>query len=106
MFSRIQFADQDTTPLDYSISFGVNGMGLIPRRDNDTMGIAFNYNRLNKGRFLEEAGIADSSSVWEAWYSIQLTPAVNLNLDAQVVDSPLPDIDTALILGCSLGIRF
>ena len=106
VFSRIQFADQDTNPLDYSISFGVNGMGLIPSRDNDTMGIAFNYNRLNKGRFLEEVGIADSSSVWEAWYSIQLTPAVNLNLDAQLADSPLPDTDTAVILGCSLGIRF
>lgn len=106
VFSRIQFADQDTNPLDYSISFGVNGMGLIPTRDNDTMGLAFNYNRLNKGRFLEAAGIADSSSVWEAWYSIQLTPAVNLNLDAQLADSPLPDTDTAVILGGALGIRF
>lgn len=106
VFSRIQFADQDTNPLDYSISFGVNGMGLIPKRDNDTMGIAFNYNRLNKGRFLEAAGIADSSSVWEAWYNIELTPAVHLTLDAQVTDSALPDTDTAMILGTSMQIRF
>jgi hypothetical protein len=105
VFSRIQTGDQDTNPLDYSISFGVNAKGLIPKRDQDTMGIAFNYNKLNKGRFLEAAGIADSSSVWEAFYNIELTPGVNLNLDAQVADSPLPGIDTALILGSSIGIR-
>jgi porin len=106
VFSRIQFADSDTSPLDYSISGGVNAKGLIPGRDNDAMGIAYNYNKLNKGQFLDFVGVEDSSSVWEAFYNIELTPAVHVTLDAQVADSPFPDSDTATILGASMQIRF
>ncbi len=106
VFSRVQFSDNDTNPLKYSISGGVSAKGLIPGRDNDTMGIAFNYNKLRKGRFLNVVGIADSFSVWEAFYNIELTPAVHWTLDAQLSDSSLPNIDTATILGTSLQIRF
>ena len=106
VFSRVQFGDSDTNPLDYSISGGVCAKGLIPMRENDAMGIAYNYNKLRKGRFLDFIGIANSSSVWEAFYNIELTPAVHLNLDAQVTDSSLPNIETATILGASLQLRF
>ena len=106
VFSRFQFGDQDTNPLDYSISGGVNAKGLIPGRDNDAMGLAFNYSKLNKGRFLNFVGVRDSSSVLEIFYNIELTPAVHLTLDAQVAESGLPNIDTATILGTSLEIRF
>ncbi|MEA3433788.1 MAG: carbohydrate porin, partial [Campylobacterota bacterium] len=74
-------------------------------RDNDAMGIAYSYNSINKGRFLNFIGIQDSSTAWEAFYNVELTPAVHLTLDAQVVDSALP-IDRATILGTSLQMRF
>lgn len=106
VFSRIQFGDNETNPFDYSISGGVNAKGLIPGRDNDAMGIAYNYNRLNKNRFLDSADIANSSAVLELFYNIEITPAVHLNLDAQVIDSSLPDTDTATLLGASLQLRF
>ena len=106
VFSRVQFTDDETNPLDNIISVGVNAKGLIPKRDHDTMGIAYSYNNLRKGRFLEEVGIADSSSVWEAFYNIELTPALHWTLDAQVANSALPNIDTATILGTSMQIRF
>ena len=106
VFSRVQFGDNDTNPLDYSISGGVNAKGLIPGRDNDAMGIAYNYNKLNKGRFLDFVGIANSSSAVELFYNIELTPAVHLTLDAQVIDSSLPNIDNATILGTSLQLLF
>jgi hypothetical protein len=61
---------------------------------------------LQTARFLDAVGIADSSSVWEAFYNIELTPAVHLTVDAQVSDGALPDIDTATILGTSLQILF
>ena len=85
VFSRVQFADCDTNPLDYSLSGGVNAKGLIPGRDNDAMGIAFAYTKLRKGRFLEFIGIDTQSTVWELFYNIELTPAVHLTLDAQVI---------------------
>ena len=106
VWSRIQTADSDTNPIDYAISGGVNARGLIPGRDNDAMGVAYAYNKLQKARFLEEVGIADSSSVWEAFYNIELTPALHWTLDAQVANSALPNIDTATILGTSMQMRF
>lgn len=106
IFSRVQFSDSNTNPIDYSISGGVNYKGLIPSRDNDAMGIAFAYNKFRKGRFLDLLEVDNQSTVWELFYNIELTPAVHLTLDAQISDSALPDIDTATILGTSLQIRF
>ena len=105
IFSRIQTADKDTNPVDFYFSVGINAKGLIPGRDNDAMGIAYSYNNINKGRFLDFIGIEDSSTAWELFYNVELTPSIHLTLDAQVVDSALP-IDTATILGTSLQIRF
>jgi porin len=106
IFFRVQSADKDTNPLDYVVSAGVNAKGLIPGRDNDAMGIAFNYNKLQEDRFLDFIGIDSQSTVWELFYNIELTPAVHLTLDAQVSDSALPNIDTATILGTSMEVRF
>lgn len=106
VFSRIQTADKDTHPNDFFFSLGVNAKGLIPSRDHDAMGIAYSYNSMNKGRFLDVIGIEDSSTVWEFFYNFELTPAVHLMLNAQLVNSPFPNIDTATILGTSLQMRF
>ena len=106
VFARLQFADADTNPMDFSISGGINAKGLIPGRDNDAMGIAYAYNSLETGRFFDALGIADSSSVLEAFYNVELTPAVHLTLNTQLADSPLPNVDTAVILGTSLQIQF
>lgn len=106
VFSRVQFADEDTNPIEYLISAGVNAKGLIPSRDNDSMGLGYSYNKLQSGRFLNVLGIDESASVWEFFYNIEITPAVHLNLDAQLSDSSLPNIDTATILGTSLQITF
>jgi porin len=105
-FSRIQIADDETIPVDLFFSFGINAKGLIPSRDNDAMGIAYSYNSMNKGRFLNIIGIKDSSSVLEFFYNFELTQAIHLTLDAQVSNSALPNMDTATILGTSLQMRF
>jgi porin len=102
VFSRVQFTDDETNPIDYVVSIGVNAKGLIPGRDNDTMGLGYNYNKLQPGRFLAGLGIDDSSTAWELFYNIELSPAVHLNLDAQLSNSSLPNIDNATILGASL----
>lgn len=106
VFSRIQFADKDTNPIDYIVSAGVNAKGLIPGRDNDSMGLGFSYNKLQSARFLNALGIDDKSTAAEIFYNIELTPALDLNLNLQVTDSALPNIDTTTILGASLTARF
>jgi hypothetical protein len=42
----------------------------------------------------------------EAYYNLAITPAANLSFDIQVVDTPLPNADAAVILGMRLGLRF
>ena len=106
IFSRVQFADSDTNPIDYIIGGGVSARGLIPRRDNDTMGLGVNYTKLQKLRLGRIIGVDDSTTSWELFYNIELTPAIHCTLDAQVIDGALPDTDTATILGTSLQIRF
>jgi len=106
VFSRIETADKDTNPADLYFTVGLNAKGLIPGRDNDAMGIAYSYTSMNKGRFLDAIGIEGSSTAWELFYNLELTPAVHVTLDAQVVSSVLPNIDTATILGTSLQMRF
>ena len=106
VFLRVQTADPDTNPLDYSITGGVSAKGLIPSRDNDAMGIGYVYNKLSNGRLLDAIGIDNHSSVWEFFYNIELTPAVHLTLDAQVAESAFPGIDTATLLGTSMQILF
>ncbi len=106
VFTRFQFTDNDTHPIDSFISAGLSARGLIPNRDNDTMGIAYNYNSVQETRLGGILGIGDSSSLWEAYYNIEISPAIHLTLDAQVVDSALPGTDTAMILGTSMQIRF
>jgi len=106
VFSRIEAADKDTNPADFYFTVGLNAKGLIPGRDNDAMGIAYSYTSMNKGRFLDAIGIEDSSTAWELFYNLELTPAVHVTLDAQVVNAALPNIDTATVLGTSLQMRF
>jgi len=104
-FSRYQVADKDTNPLDYLITVGLAAKGLFPNRDNDTMGIAFNKNKLQRTRLGNFAGLDDESTTWEAYYNFEITPAVYLSLDAQLVDGPFSNVDTATILGAQLQIR-
>ncbi|MGB5209790.1 MAG: carbohydrate porin, partial [Gammaproteobacteria bacterium] len=106
VFLRLQTADPDANPLDYSITGGISGKGLIPGRDNDAMGIAYVYNKLADDGLLDAIGIESQSSVWELFYNIELTPAVHLMLDAQLAESAFPDVETATILGTSMEIRF
>ena len=56
--------DNDTNPVDFHISAGVSAKGLIPNRDNDTMGIAYSYNSVQDTRLGAIIGIDDSSTLW------------------------------------------
>ena len=105
-FFRLQTADSDTNAMDYSVAGGLSAKGLFPSRDNDAMGIAYVYNKLPDDGLLEAIGIDAQSSAWELFYNIELTPAVHVTLDAQVVKSAFPDVDTAKVFGVSMQIVF
>lgn len=106
VFLRMGFADDDTTPLDFSISGGVGAKGIIPGRDNDTCGIGYYYYSLETARLVERINIEDHAQGFEAYYNLAITPAARLTFDIQVVESARAAIDTATILGVRLNLAF
>lgn len=106
LFARAGFADQDTNPIEWSVSGGVGGKGIIPGRERDTFGVGYFFLKFQPERLVNSLDSDDHSQGFEAFYNVSITPAANLTLDVQVLDSPQPDVDTAVILGLRLGLKF
>ena len=103
VFARFGFADQDTNPIEWSGSFGVGGRGIIPSRDDDVFGAGYYYTHFQETRFGGLLGVDDHGQGFETFYNAALTPAAHLTFDVQLLDSALPDTDTAVILGARLN---
>ncbi len=106
LFVRAGFADEETNPTEFSISGGLGGRGLIPGRDHDLLGVGVFHDEIQSRRLLSVLGVEDSASGVEAFYNIALTPAAGLTLDVQIVEAATDRIDTAVVLGARLLIRF
>lgn len=106
LFARAGFADKDTNPIEWSASGGVGGKGIISGRERDTFGVGYFQIKFQPDRLIDSIGVDDHAQGFEAFYNVSITPAANLSFDVQVVDSPLPDVDTAVILGLRLGLKF
>jgi porin len=106
LFARFGFADQDVNPVEWSLSGGVGGKGVIPNRDRDTFGVGYYYTSIQTARLSGTTGVKDNTQGFEAFYGVALTPAVSMTFDAQFVDSVQSGVDDAVILGVRLGMRF
>lgn len=105
-FTRVSFADQDTNPIKYTLSGGLGAKGLIPSRENDTFGVAYAYNRLQDGRISNLLNLRGETQAFECFYNVAVTPATHLTFDLQLVDALQKSVDTALVLGARLNIKF
>jgi porin len=99
LFVRFGVADKETNPVEWAVSGGLGGRGLIPSRDNDSFGIGYYYNSIQTLRISNILGIRDSSQGFEFFYNLAVTPAARLTFDVQVVQSASARVDTATILG-------
>ncbi|MHC5023606.1 MAG: hypothetical protein ACYTGG_06800 [Planctomycetota bacterium] len=50
-------------------------------------------------------GIDDRGRDMEAFYNVARTPAARLTIDRQVLDFPLPEVDSSVILGLRPSMR-
>ena len=98
-------ADRDTNFMQWTVSGGIGGRGLLASRGLATFGLGLFYTRVQETRFSGVPGLDDHSKGLETYYSIALTPATRLTLDLQVLDSPLPQADTDFVLGLRLSTR-
>ncbi len=106
LFLRIGFADDDTNPIDFTISGGVGAKGIIPGRDNDTCGLGYFYYSIEVSRLAIAINVDDQVQGFEAFYNLAITPAAQLTLDVQVVESAAAAVDTAVVLGMRLNLQF
>lgn len=106
LFARFGIADEDTNTIEWTASGGVGGKGLIPGRERDTCGVGYFYLSVQPDRLIDRFGVDDHSQGVEAYYNVSITPAASLSFDVQVVESPLPDVDTAVMLGARLRLVF
>jgi porin len=106
LFARAGTADDDTNPVDWSLSGGIGARGLIPTRDEDMIGLGYFYNSLITDRLTGFVGLDDASQGLEAFYGLAITPAARLTFDFQWIKSLSDDIDDAVVLGARLLVSF
>jgi porin len=106
VFARFGFADKETNPVEWAVSGGIGGRGLIPSRVNDCFGVGYYYNSIQTLRLFDLLGIKDSAQGFECFYNIAITPAAHLTLDLQVVNSPQERLETATVLGLRASLEF
>ncbi len=111
-FTRIALAPQDRNFVNFYFDTGLTYQGLIPTRDNDTLGVAFGYAQISNGA---RSGLADEGSrptgaemVLEATYQIQINPWLILQPDLQYIIQPnaTRDLGNALLLGFRANVTF
>jgi porin len=106
LFIRLGFADEDTNPVDWAISGGLGGRGVIPSRDNDTFGLGYYYNSLQKTLLSSRLGVEDSAQGFEGFYNIAITLTSRVTFDLQVVEPAGSRVSTATIFGLRVSLDF
>ncbi len=108
-FGRAGIADKDTSPVAWFLSFGVGGSSPIASRPQDDFGIGWYHAATSSfiGPLLAaQYGPIGNGEGVECFYNYELTPAVRLTPDVQVVVPALRDFGTALILGLRAQLIF
>jgi len=111
IFGRAGWAPKDRNVIDQFYSFGIGGYGMIiPDRDNDQWGIGWAGTHISSD-LRSDVGLLgidlDSfEHAVEAFYNFQVTPAIHLTVNAQVIDSTEESVDTAFTLGARLQVDF
>ncbi len=105
VFARLGLADGDPNPIRWHGAIGLGGAGLFPGRERDRWGLGVYYQKLADGVLTREFGLDDELG-GEVFYNITLTRWMNLTLDAQVIDSALPQAGTVVVLGTRVSVAF
>jgi porin len=105
LFYRAGVSDTETNPIDWALSGGFGGRGLIPGRDEDTWGIGYYYTHLQHGRIASLLSISNHAQGFEAFYNIALTGWARFTLDVQAVSTPFAHTETGVIVGGRLEMR-
>ncbi len=108
-FGRAGIADPNTSPLAWFLSYGIGGDSPLASRPDDTFGVGWYYagmSHLIGDRITSQIGPVRSGQGVECYYNYELTPAIRLTPDLQVIVPSIRDLGTALILGLRAQLVF
>jgi porin len=96
-FFSYDTADSDVTPCDQHVGGGLAWVGLLPGRDDDSLGVGVSYSHFAGG-----AGFVDNSElVVEGFYKFAVTKYLTIKADLQYIKDPggagLPNALAALV---------
>lgn len=107
VFFQFGAAPQDRNTVVHYYGTGFNYTGLIPGRDADVFGVA--YNRAELGAKLRDTDLyLGHESVVEFTYQVQVTPAVVVQPDIQIIHNPgsVQDVKDAVVYTVRFKISF
>jgi porin len=111
-FGRIAFAESDRNFVNFYFDVGLTYRGLIPGRDDDTLGVAFAYAQLSNGarQSLRDEGSRPigAEMVLEVTYQAQITKWLIIQPDLQYILNPgaTSDSANALVVGARAAVTF
>jgi porin len=120
LFFNFGASDGEANPIKYSYSMGIGGNSVVPGRPGDSFGLGwarteFSSDFLPFLRRQLDLGL-DHEDAIEMFYNAAITPWLNASLDLQIIDSALKkkldssgrltDLDTAVVAGVRLYVRF
>jgi len=111
-FGRIAFTKADRNFINFYFDAGLSYKGLIPGRDDDTLGLAFGYAQLSGGarNQVSESGMSPigAEMVLEFTYQAQITNWLTIQPDLQYIINPggATDLQNTLVVGGRAAIVF
>jgi hypothetical protein len=110
IFGRAGWAPDDRNVIDQFYSFGIGGFsGLFTDRPQDQWGIGYSATHISSDlrNLLDPPVSIDSfEHAGEIFYNFEVTPAIHLTLNAQIIDPPLKSTDTSYTFGSRLQVDF
>ena len=108
-FYRAGIADPNTSPLSWYLSFGVGGSSPFGSRPADTFGVGWYYAGTSSQigpLIVAQFGPISNGQAVELYYNWQLTPAIRVTPDLQVIVPALTDNKPALLVGLRTQLIF
>ena len=111
-FGRVAFTPADRNFNNFYFDTGLTYKGLLPTRNNDTVGIAFAYAQISNGArsslAADGANPIGAEMVLEFTYQAQISPALSIQPDLQYIINPgcNSNLGNALVIGARASVTF
>lgn len=86
LFGRFGLTSGIVNPCERFYDFGLNGKGIIPGRNKDTLGVGYYYSDLS-----DDIPININEHGMELFYRVEIIPSIYVTLDIQVIVDPTGD---------------